>query len=212
MFLAAILLVPTLSVHATERDGMTEEKAVEIADNMFENIDASQKILKTSDGGYLIGKATVTSVDDYDEIITTYDSAMDPNSMSVEEAKQDVVNSLVHPEDSSIQPRLASPPTQRWVLALGAEYKSSAFSVSGWRFSGYMFAPEPSSGYYLLWTRYGDDGRVGSLDQAYATLNGSLQGDIIYNGSPTYINKGTLSHMYYTFNPVNGSYYYVQNI
>lgn len=111
MFLAAILLVPTLSVHATERDRMTEEKAVEIADNMFENIDASQKILKTSDGGYLIGKATVTSVDDYDEIITTYDSAMDPNSMSVEEAKQDVVNSLVHPEDSSIQPRLASPPT-----------------------------------------------------------------------------------------------------
>lgn len=132
--------------------------------------------------------------------------------MSVEEAKQDVVNSLVHPEDSSIQPRLASPPTQRWVLALGAEYKSSAFSGSGWRFSGYMFAPEPSSGYYLLWTSYGDDGRVGSLDQAYATLNGSLQGDIIYNGSPTYINKGTLSHVYYTFNPVNGSYYYVQNI
>ena len=87
MFLAAILLVPTLSVHATEQDGMTEEKAVEIADNMFENIDASQKILKTSDGGYLIGKATVTSVDDYDEIITTYDSDMDPNSISVEEAK-----------------------------------------------------------------------------------------------------------------------------
>ena len=48
VFLAAILLVPTLSVHATERDGMTEEKAVEIADNMFENIDASQKILKPS--------------------------------------------------------------------------------------------------------------------------------------------------------------------
>lgn len=43
VFLAAILLVPTLSVHATERDGMTEEKAIEIADNMFENIDASQK-------------------------------------------------------------------------------------------------------------------------------------------------------------------------
>ena len=43
MFLAAILLVPTLSVHATERDGMTEEKAVEIAENMKKNIDASQK-------------------------------------------------------------------------------------------------------------------------------------------------------------------------
>ena len=50
---------------------------------------------------------------------------------------------------------------------------SKTFSGSGWRFSGYQFVADPNTGYYLKWTTYIDDGRVGtaSLARLYLLAN-----------------------------------------
>ncbi len=207
---ATALCFPVEMIHAKEKEGLTEEEAEQIAERMFSDLDDNDKVLKTEDGGYLYGEAYITSIDN-DEVLYTLNSETDPNSQTVESAKAEVVDSWLN-EDTGIQPRAATTPSQRMVLGPGDAYRSGTFSGSGWRFSGYMFAPRPDTGYYLLWTSYGDDGRVGNLTEAQNTLNGSIQGDCIYNGTPTYINKATLSHVYYTYNPVAGSYYLVQNI
>ncbi|WP_296240979.1 hypothetical protein [uncultured Faecalicoccus sp.] len=208
IILASFLLMPGVPVFAAER--MSLEDAEELVDQMFDDMEGSEKVLEMPDGGFLYGEAYIAPAEDITEVLISYDSETDPDSKTVEETKIDLIDDLVN-GTPTIQPRGASVPTQNYVLGPGAVYKSSPFSGAGWRFSGYMFAPRPDTGYYLLWTSYGDDARVGDIVQARNTLNGTIQGEIIYNGVSKYINKATLSHVYYTYNPVDGSYYVVAN-
>ncbi|MCH3324937.1 hypothetical protein LC971_12260, partial [Enterococcus faecium] len=74
------------------------------------------------------------------------------------------------------------------------------------------------TGNFLRWKSYIDDGRVGNVNQANATKSGSIQGMALYaregfkyfapNGPGWTMNIG----IYYTYNPVAGTYYVVQNI
>ena len=90
-------------------------------------------------------------------------------------------------------------------------YISKAFSGSGWRFSGYQFVADPNTGYYLKWTTYIDDGRVGSASYANDTLRGQTRGAEIYKDQSKYISYGPNGQIYYTYNPINGTYYRVEN-
>ena len=64
---------------------------------------------------------------------------------------------------------------------------------------------------YLKWTTYIDDGRVGSASYANDTLRGQTHGIEIYKGQPKYISYGPNGQIYYTYNPINGTYYRVEN-
>lgn len=202
------ICLPNFNVLAKEQDTSTE--IIKTTENMFSDLDNNEKVLMLPDGGYLHGSGFITDSENSDQIIAEYNSETDPNSITVQEAKAQVVNSIKN-DTSIIQPRAATVPTQNFTLAANASYRSSNFSGSGWRFGGYRFYPEPSSGYYLLWTSYGDDARVGNTWEATQTLNGTISGTTIYNNVSTYVNKGTLGQIYYSYNPVNDSYYIVAN-
>lgn len=179
---------------------------------MFNDLDDEDKVLEMENGWYLFGEAYIAPSDDVNVVLESLNSETDENAISVKEVKEKVVVDLLSEKSELIEPRGTTLPSETIVLGPGAEYTSSKFSGSGWRLSGYMFSPRPDTGYYLLWTTYVDDRRVGSIDQAYSTLHGTIQGDPIYNGVSKYINKATLAHVYYTYNPIAGTYYKVQNI
>ena len=61
------------------------------------------------------------------------------------------------------------------------------------------------------WTTYIDDGRVGSASYANDTLRGQTRGAEIYKGQPKYVSYGPNGQIYYTYNPINGTYYRVEN-
>lgn len=193
---------------ASEQDFLPQ--IINTTESMFSDLEDSEKVLMLSDGGYLHGSGFITDSDNPEQIIAEYNSETDPNSITVQEAKAQVIDSLTN-GIPTIQPRATTVPTQNFTLAANASYRSSNFSGSGWRFGGYRFYPEPSSGYYLLWTSYGDDARVGNTWEATQTLNGTISGTEIYNNVSKYVNKGTLGQIYYSYNPVSGSYYIVSN-
>ena len=138
--------------------------------------------------------------------IETYDLNKDLNKITVEDAKQQLYIAKDIP-----MTRGSSVPTQVMQLSAGQIYISKAFSGSGWRFSGYQFVADPNTGYYLKWTTYIDDGRVGSASYANDTLRGQTHGIEIYKGQPKYISYGPNGQIYYTYNPINGTYYRVEN-
>lgn len=193
------------NIYAQQEENVTEDKY--LASSIFAQLDDDEKILPLPDGGYLYGQATISDSEDTTIVLEEYDSETDTSSITVKEAKEDFLNS----SDNNIQTRAATVPTTNWVLANGAAYQSGKFSGSGWRFGGYRFYPADGTGYYLLWTAYGDDGRVGNTWEATQTLNGTISGTEIYNQSPKYVNKGTLGQIFYTYNPVQNSYYVVAN-
>ena len=142
-----------------------------------------------------------------DIILGIYDSEIDPEAVSVEEAKQ-----IVNGERSFVSHmgRSASPSTSLYVLKGNTSYRSDAFSGSGWRFSNYYFKPASGTGEYLLWSSFIDGGRVGSYDDACATLNGTLSGmELPVNTAKYYRNAG--GQQYFTYNPIKGTYYVVSN-
>lgn len=96
-------------------------------------------------------------------------------------------------------------------LANGEAYRSEPFSGSGWRFSGYRFYPASGTGGYLAWTSSGDDGRVGDLGQAISTYKGSLAGTALYAREGRKYIWSQNGMLYYTFNPVSGTRYVVEN-
>ncbi|MCK3882111.1 hypothetical protein HCC13_07030 [Streptococcus suis] len=97
------------------------------------------------------------------------------------------------------------------VLADREAYKSNEFSGSGWRFSGLRFKPASGTGIYLAWRVEGDSGMVGTYQQAVATYKGSLAGTSVYPGQRPYIASDYQGLYFYTYNPVPGSVYIVEN-
>ena len=57
-------------------------------DQMFEGLDPNEKILRDEDGGWMHGECTVVDAYNPSIILGYYNSETDPNSVTVEEAKQ----------------------------------------------------------------------------------------------------------------------------
>jgi hypothetical protein len=184
----------------------------EIEYKMLEELNETDKVLELPNGGYLYGTGVAT-VYDYEEYvdgqrnpIEIYDLSEEENMITVEEAKENLENK------DSLETRGTSVPTQIMTLGAGVVYVSNTFSGSGWRFSGYQFLAEASTGYYLKWTTYVDDGRVGNTSQAITTLRGyGIQGIALYANASQWLNFGPNGQVYYTYNPINGTYYRVEN-
>lgn len=177
-----------------------------VTDTFFDQV-GDEKVLPMPGGGFLYGLCVVTDLNNPDIILGIYDSEIDPEAVSVEEAKQ-----IVNGERSFVSHmgRSASPSTSLYVLKGNTSYRSDAFSGSGWRFSNYYFKPASGTGEYLLWSSFIDGGRVGSYDDACATLNGTLSGmELPVNTAKYYRNAG--GQQYFTYNPIKGTYYVVSN-
>lgn len=194
-------------INAKENENIPRE-----IEMLFSGLDDNESVIELPNGGYIYGNGEVKIFDYLDYIegklvpIETYDLNKDINKITVEDAKQQLYIAKDIPRT-----RGSSVPTQVMQLSAGQIYISKAFSGSGWRFSGYQFVADPNTGYYLKWTTYIDDGRVGSASYANDTLRGQTHGIEIYKGQPKYISYGPNGQIYYTYNPINGTYYRVEN-
>lgn len=194
-------------INAKENENIPRE-----IEMLFSGLDDNESVIELPNGGYIYGNGEVKIFDYLDYIegklvpIETYDLNKDINKITVEDAKQQLYIAKDIP-----MARGSSVPTQVMQLSAGQIYISKAFSGSGWRFSGYQFVADPNTGYYLKWTTYIDDGRVGSASYANDTLRGQTHGIEIYKGQPKYISYGPNGQIYYTYNPINGTYYRVEN-
>ena len=194
-------------INAKENENIPRE-----IEMLFSGLDDNESVIELPNGGYIYGNGEVKIFDYLDYIegklvpIETYDLNKDINKITVEDAKQQLYIAKDIPMN-----RGSSVPTQVMQLSAGQIYISKAFSGSGWRFSGYQFVADPNTGYYLKWTTYIDDGRVGSASYANDTLRGQTHGIEIYKGQPKYISYGPNGQIYYTYNPINGTYYRVEN-
>lgn len=194
-------------INAKENENIPRE-----IEMLFSGLDDNESVIELPNGGYIYGNGEVKIFDYLDYIegklvpIETYDLNKDINKITVEDAKQQLYIAKDIP-----MTRGSSVPTQVMQLSAGQIYISKAFSGSGWRFSGYQFVADPNTGYYLKWTTYIDNGRVGSASYANDTLRGQTHGIEIYKGQPKYISYGPNGQIYYTYNPINGTYYRVEN-
>ena len=194
-------------INAKENENIPRE-----IEMLFSGLDDNESVIELPNGGFIYGNGDVMIFDYLDYIegklvpIETYDLKKDINKITVEDAKQQLYIAKDIP-----MTRGSSVPTQVMQLSAGQIYISKAFSGSGWRFSGYQFVADPNTGYYLKWTTYIDDGRVGSASYANDTLRGQTHGIEIYKGQPKYISYGPNGQIYYTYNPINGTYYRVEN-
>lgn len=109
----------------------------------------------------------------------------------------------------------ATPPESNTLRTLnyGDVYTSKPFSGSGWRFSNLQFKPASGTGKYLRWSSYVDSGRVGNYNEGYATkYGGSEQGTSVKAGATIWNSEDGLGQIYYTYNPIAGTYYVVANV
>lgn len=218
-----------------EKDKVKEEKTKEKKvkdkkeemDTMFNQLELSDTdlVLELPDGGIIGGSGAEIRSND-GKLIKSYDVKTDPNSITVSEYKKEEINKIINEDESSpISTFGASIPLQ-WgdvmILKVNGFYKSQAFSASGWRYSGYQFSPISGSGGYLRWSTYLDDGRVAvQPPSGWAVdfvFNPNYHATAIYRGSYYYFGSDTISNafgpsrsFYCTYNPVNGSYYLVEN-
>lgn len=210
------------TVNAAEIKEVTPEMN-ESATELFSTLEESDSIVRLPDGGYLHGEAYDVSADDPTKIIARYNSETDPNAITVGEVVDLVESGSENPpmERVGVAPRVATPPPSSSYRYLkdGGKYLSQPFSGSGWQFSGMGFMPYPGTGIYLGWQAYGDDGNVGGINAASSTWSG------FFSGSPLYVSAGySYKHtseyhpgapncmIFYSYNPVPGSRYYVANI
>lgn len=151
-------------------------------------------------------------LNDNDKVVepVEYNSFDDPNSITVKDAKK-----IIQEGSASNFARGSNVPdssTKTLTLKPNSHYQSSEFSGTGWRFGGYFFKASSGSGTYLRWTSYKDAGRIGNYSEAVGTKNGSLQGTVIEKNQTQYVSRGGSGMIYYTYSPLQGTYYYVVNI
>lgn len=183
-----------------------------MVDSMFEGLSEDDLVLEMPEGGFLYGQCEDYDVDDPTVLLGEYDSETDPNSVTVAEAKEILLSQM---NDEGIEPIGDAPPSNSKVrvLAYGDTYTSSPFSGTGWRFSNLQFKPASGTGNYLRWSSYVDSGRVGNYNEGYATkYGGSTQGTSVKAGQTIWNSEEGLGQIYYTYNPIAGTYYVVKNV
>lgn len=213
--LATLLFLVTLDnstvTNADEISANANED--QIAKDRFSHLKDSDSLLVLPDGGFLHGEAIVTSNEDPNEVVAHYNSATDPNAITVSQAREIMETNenkaTFYDLEKVITPRATQPSGTTWGLSLGASYSSSAFTGSGWRFAGYLFKAINSAGPYLNWRAHIGSGVVGTATEAWNTYSSGVAiGEAIYAGGSTRM-SGTST--FYTYNPVKGTYYVVSN-
>ncbi|MBX8938921.1 hypothetical protein [Enterococcus gilvus] len=213
--LAGIVFSTSSTAHASELDEPIRSGIAEKTD-YFHNLDDSEKVLALPNGGFLHGEGTLYDVKDTTKPLEIYNSETDPKSITVGKAKEIMKeqqeNSVVDSIFSSEVPRGAAPPNTLINLSYGGSYTSEGFSGSGWRFGGYLFAAVNSSGSDLRWESHGDQGCIGTEQQAWNTYSsGYAEGTLIGNGQYLYL-YGWVAKTYFVYSPPAGTYYYVGNV
>lgn len=213
--IAGAVFLTTNTANASEIDEPIRSGTIQNAD-YFQNMNDDEKVLALPNGGFLHGEGTLYNVKDPNKAIEVYNSKTDPKSITVGQAKkvlEDQKNNAVTDVLSSESiPRGATPPSALINLSYGGSYTSDYFNGSGWRFAGYLFAAVNSSGSDLRWESHGDQGCIGTKQQAINTLDsGYAEGTLINNGEYLYL-YGWVAKTYYVFNPPSGVYYYVGNV
>ncbi|MGG5341190.1 hypothetical protein [Enterococcus sp. AZ192] len=176
----------------------------------FFGMENEKSVIITPEGGILHGEMTVYDSDD--QVIEYYNSETDPDATTVAKLKYKFRNTPKNLLDVGVAPRVARPASgPPKVLSYGGEYISNKFSGSGWQFAGYLFKPATGTGNFLRWSTYNDSGRVGDEAQAWSTYNGGLAGNVLDPGPARWFTGANAVTTYYSFNPVNGSFYFVAN-
>ena len=199
-----------LNVSAAEyHEPVILDDSLSVEEMFFDKVD-DDRVLPMLGGGFLHGSCVVVDARDESRILGIYNSRLDPNAVSIEEAKRILAGETKY---VSVAARGATIPTGWDLYFLGANehYLSGEFSASGWRFSNYMFKPESGTGDYLRWTSINDSGRVGGYEDAQNTLNGIVSGMELPIGQSRWYSKGSAGQIYYTYNPVTGTKYLVEN-
>ena len=166
VFLLLFIVMP-MSDSVSAKENSNTPREIEL---LFSGLDDNESVIELPNGGYIYGHGEVKIFDYSDYIegnlvpIETYDLNNDTNKITIEDAKQQLCITKDIP-----MARGSSVPTQVMQLSAGQIYISKTFSGSGWRFSGYQFVADPNTGYYLKWTTYIDDGRVGTASLANDT-------------------------------------------
>lgn len=179
-----------VSANTTFNDS-SPQKQIE---QQFKGMSNDEKVLPMPLGGYLHGHAKVGNIVDgkLDESkMQEINSATDPNSISVKEAKELALSRYqTEQKNPSITPFRDDPAPTTSVIALtkGQNYTSDYFgnaNLNHWTFSSYWFLGQTSAGHYgsLNWKTYNGPGRVGTTNQANNTYYGSVDGTLISSSS-----------------------------
>ena len=174
--------------------------------DFFDDID-DDRVLPMPDGGFLHGEIIEVDAEDHSKVLGIYNSSLDPNAVTVEEAKKMIEEGK---KNVSFTPYANYPSTSVRYLGANDKYLSDEFSGTGWRFGHYYFLPTVGTGDYLKWQSINDGGRVGNFSMAYGTLNGTLSGQEIQANSWVWCNIPN-GQQYYTYNPLSGTRYLVNN-
>ncbi|NBA39235.1 hypothetical protein [Enterococcus hirae] len=207
----SVILLDGKITYADENSTMSHKS--QVVHDRFSHLKDTDSLLVLPDGGFLHGEAIVTSRENPDQVVARYNSDNDPNAITVSQARKGIKENENKSDfyilDQLISPRATKPSGTVWGLSLGASYSSSAFSGSGWRFAGYLFKAINSAGPYLNWTSHVGSGVIGTETEAWNTYSsGYAIGEAIYAGGAT---RKSGTSTFYSYNPVNGTYYVVSN-
>ena len=191
-----------------------ENENENIVNEMFSGLKDDDLVLEIEEGSFLAGPGVATYTNlSTGEVIAEYNVYSDENSITVNEAKDIILEEMNNPSTTY---RGANPPSSNTLITLnyGQIYYSNKFSGSGWRFSEHQFkAKSGSGGDYLRWRSFIDSGRVGNYNEGYATKNsGTIQGTTLNVDQYVWNSEGSLGQIYFTYNPLAGTYYEVANI
>lgn len=210
MFFSTVKSVEASNVNEIVKSGITEKT------DYFHNMNDFEKVLPLPNGGFLHGEGTLYDVSDLSNALTVYNSETDSKSITVGRAKEILKAQEKESEVESLfmskNLRGSTPPSKLINLSYGGSYTSNYFSGSGWRFAGYLFAVVNSAGPNLRWESHGDQGCIGTKQQAINTLDSRFaEGTLINNGAYLYLN-GLTPKTYFVHSPISGTYYYVGNV
>lgn len=201
-FLFGVVVTSSLglsSVDAAQYNANNEKNPLKLPD--------SAKVIKLPDGGILHGQMSIIHGSGSALSYTSnYNSETDKNAVTVKAFNKGIVPA--QSGDLLMTTMGISPSNDLYIVKNQAVYTSQPFNGSGWRFAGYKFAPESGTGNYLLWNALYDQGRVGTVSQAWSTKNGSVSGTIVGGLSGKYV-AGT--NTFYTYNPAYNMKYVVAN-
>lgn len=115
--LAVLLVNPIFTVSAADNNYNEQ-----VIDDLFEGLNDTDKVLEMPEGGFLFGKAEIYDAEDESIKLGEYDSSTDRQSITVKDAKQQLIEENQNP--SKVQARATSIPSQVMVLAPGQVYIS----------------------------------------------------------------------------------------
>ena len=178
--------------------------------NLFLGLDENKLVVVYPDGSI---SYTDDTANDYSENFLREEQAQ---ILPVSEAKMKVSEILSKPRREK---RQATPNWEPRMLIAGEHYRSQRFSGHGWRFSGYSFYPKLGTGAYLYFRSIGDDGRIGTYNDAQNTnVLGKITGTALLESEGwkafwvgDFRTNANNALGYYTYNPKANTVYEVHN-